>query len=101
MSQAVDTSGRAGNLFQQFTPGSRVDILVQIADGGATVHGDGAGIRADIAGYNLEKRGLARTVLPDNGNAVSHADIETDTAEQRPGMIRLGYIRDAKHIVLF
>ena len=97
MSQVVNVVGRPDDLVQQCSPGSGLDILAQIADGGAAPDSDTSGVRADIAGDNFEQGGLASTVLADNSDTVPHTDVEAHIAEKVSGIIGLGHIIDTEH----
>jgi len=74
-----------------------LDILSQVADGRIPRYVDAAGVGTDIAGDNFEQSGFPRTVLADDGNTVSHTDIQVDAAEERPSIIGLGYVRNSNH----
>src|SRR5262245_3850507 len=60
-----------------------IRLLRQIADGRAGLHKAGAAIGLDQTGRDLEQRGLAGAVAPDQAEPIRWRDRELDAAKQR------------------
>ncbi len=70
------------HMVEQSLAGERGKFLFRVADGDIFTHSDAAGIRQDIPDQYFEQGGLTGTVRPDNSDAVSGSDIESNAAEK-------------------
>jgi len=60
----------------------KIGLLWQIADAGARLHEALAVVRLDQAGCDLQERGLARAVSPNQADALARSNGQFDAVEQ-------------------